>query len=99
MRPTAFLQTEEERKTSLRETFERLSTAKMVVEGIVVPHLRVSRVSHSDRECYCLTFITSLNKLYAVEFDSFFFQPNSNVQVIGPVTLDLHGSAKAFDLV
>ena len=45
----------------------------MVVEGIVVPHLRVSRVSHSDRECYCLTFITSLNKLYAVEFDSFFF--------------------------
>jgi len=92
---TSFLQTEEERRSKVREVFEKLSTAKMTVDGIVVPQVHVAR-RHDTLQ---LSFMTSVNKLYTVEFDCFYFDPRSNVRVLGPYTINVPGSVNAMDFV
>lgn len=48
-------------------------------------------------EVYTLSFITSGNKLYQVDFDLYFLHA-TKVHVRGPFELDLHGVAKSLDL-
>lgn len=43
--------------------------------------------------------MTSVNKLYVVEFDCYYFDPRSNVKVLGPFTIDVPGSVNAMDFV
>ncbi len=94
----------------MRAIFDKLSSAKIVVEGAVVPNLIVTRQrvnglpgelsKNFGKECYTLSFITAENKIYQVDFDSFFFQANHTIHVNGPLKIDdIDGSARAFDLV
>ena len=74
-----FLQTEDSQRSLIRSVFERLSAAKIIADGIVIPNLVLNKkVADSKlpesfgQVCYTLSFVTSNKKLYSMEFDSFF---------------------------
>ena len=43
--------------------------------------------------------MTTSNKLYVLDFQSFFFLANHNVKMHGPYPLSLNGTARCFDKV
>lgn len=46
LRAMSFLQTEDSKKPELRKRFDELSAAKILVDGIVVPHLVLTSQRH-----------------------------------------------------
>ena len=47
---------------------------------------------------FTLSILTTSNKLYILEMQSYFLLPNYTVNLRGPFSLSLYGSAKAIDL-
>ena len=81
-----FLATEDSQRNQIKTFFERLSTAKVLVDGFVVPSI-VCTPKYDKIEEYTLTFVTATNKLYQIDFDLFFLHAGTRVKVQGPINL------------
>lgn len=101
IRTANFMQTEDSQKNRLRDEFQRLSAAKMIVDGIIVPNLTIDQLNSGSIEgqYYTLTIVTSKNKLYQVDFQVYFLQAKNNLEVKGPFQLNLLGTATSCDLL
>lgn len=109
-RVISFLKTEEDEKNQLRGIFEKYNAAKLRVDGRILPNI----VLHStmalnssyrrfglelDSQRKTLSFITTSNMLYQVEFDKYFLKREETVFVRNIELTELNGLIKAFDVV
>lgn len=80
-----FLVTEEILRKKLRFIFEQCNSAKLIADGVIVPNFVIQRLSdNADSAYFTVSFITTANKIYMVELQTYFLLANHTVKVKGP---------------
>ena len=111
----AFLRTEDDLKDQLRKRFDQYNNAKLVVDGSICQNVTLRRrqlhginpsfgyeymapIGMNNSE-FTLSFITTNNTLYEVDFERFYFNKDETIFVRQPRNLsnELVGQAKVID--
>ncbi|CDW91029.1 UNKNOWN [Stylonychia lemnae] len=104
-----FLKTENDEKNQLKQIFEKYSTAKLRVDGRIVQNLALTdsvklnssyrRVGGEiDLQRKTLSFVTTSNVLYQVDFDRYYLKNKESLYVKVMELTEITGQVRAFDV-
>eukprot|EP00347_Sterkiella_histriomuscorum_P017272 403350023 len=106
----SFIKTIEQERDILKDLFDKYSTAKLKVDGQIIPNIVLNSTLELqpnykrfgfeiDQQRRTLSFLTTSNLLYQIDFDRFFLKKDESVFIQTIELTEISGFVRAFDIV